>query len=227
MPLSRRPEARRRGSPWTGLGTVVAKETADHLSGARMIVIEGLVMCAIGCAFGVLLSFFAAFAFPLIPAIGDMISFKPSLRLMAATIGAAFLLCAIGALWAASGATGSVMASLLVRAGVGRLRIIDRDYVEASNLQRQVLFGISNIGQDKVEAAAKRLRDLNPDCNIIPHKTIVNSSNVLELIKDYDIIIDGTDNFPTRYLVNDACVLLGKPNVYGSIFRFEGQASVF
>src|SRR5256714_1732688 len=126
-----------------------------------------------------------------------------------------------------AGGLGCPISLYLAAAGVGTIGLADVDVVSPSNLQRQVLFGISNIGEDKVEAAAKRLRDLNPDCNIIPHKTIVNSSNVLELIKDYDIIIDGTDNFPTRYCVGDACVIAKKPNVYGSIFRFEGQVTVF
>ena len=94
-------------------------------------------------------------------------------------------------------------------------------------MQRQVLFGNAVLGEPKVEAAAKRLKDLNPDTKLILHKTIVNSENVMDLIKDYDVIVDGTDNFPTRYCVNDACVLLKKPNVYGSIFRFEGMVTVF
>src|SRR6266513_2238462 len=103
----------------------------------------------------------------------------------------------------------------------------DVDVVSPSNLQRQVIFGVSSIGEDKVKAAAKRLKDLNPDVKVIEHKTIVNSANVMDLLKDYDVIVDGTDNFPTRYCVNDACVLLKKPNVYGSIFRFEGMVTVF
>jgi molybdopterin/thiamine biosynthesis adenylyltransferase/rhodanese-related sulfurtransferase len=101
------------------------------------------------------------------------------------------------------------------------------DVVSPSNLQRQVLFGVSSVGEDKVVAAAKRLKDLNPDCKVITHKTVVNSTNVMELIRDYDIVIDGTDNFPTRYCVGDACVLQKKPNVYGSIFRFEGMVTIF
>ncbi|MGA2442895.1 MAG: ThiF family adenylyltransferase, partial [Tepidisphaeraceae bacterium] len=115
----------------------------------------------------------------------------------------------------------------LAAAGVGTIGLADVDVVSPSNLQRQVLFGVSSIGEDKVKAAGKRLKDLNPDVKIIEHKTVVNSSNVLDLVKDYDVIIDGTDNFPTRYCVNDACVLLKKPNVYGSIFRFEGMVTVF
>jgi len=126
-----------------------------------------------------------------------------------------------------AGGLGCPISLYLAAAGVGTIGLADVDVVSPSNLQRQVLFGISTLGVDKVRAAAERLRDLNPDARIIEHKTIVNSSNVLELLADYDIIIDGTDNFPTRYCVNDACVLLKKPNVYGSIFRFEGMVTVF
>jgi molybdopterin/thiamine biosynthesis adenylyltransferase/rhodanese-related sulfurtransferase len=126
-----------------------------------------------------------------------------------------------------AGGLGCPIALYLAAAGVGTIGLADVDVVSPSNLQRQVLFGISNIGEDKVQAAAKRLKDVNPDCNVIPHKVLVNSQNVMDLIKDYDIIIDGTDNFPTRYCVGDACVLAKKPNVYGSIFRFDGQVTVF
>jgi molybdopterin/thiamine biosynthesis adenylyltransferase/rhodanese-related sulfurtransferase len=126
-----------------------------------------------------------------------------------------------------AGGLGCPISLYLAAAGVGTIGLADIDVVSPSNLQRQILFGVSNVGEDKVKAAAKRLKDVNPDCNVIEHKTIVNSSNVLDLIKDYDVIIDGTDNFPTRYCVGDACVLLKKPNVYGSIFRFEGMVTVF
>ncbi|HEX4055705.1 MAG TPA: molybdopterin-synthase adenylyltransferase MoeB [Tepidisphaeraceae bacterium] len=126
-----------------------------------------------------------------------------------------------------AGGLGCPISLYLAAAGVGTIGLADVDVVSPSNLQRQVLFGVSNIGEEKVTAAAKRLKDLNPDVRINEHKTVVNGSNVLDLIKDYDIIIDGTDNFPTRYCVNDACVLLKKPNVYGSIFRFEGMVTVF
>jgi adenylyltransferase/sulfurtransferase len=104
---------------------------------------------------------------------------------------------------------------------------VDFDVVDESNLHRQVLFGRSSVGKPKIQAATERLRDVNPHIKVVPHEVRLDSSNALELFKDYDVIVDGTDNFPTRYLVNDACVLLGKPNVYGSIFRFEGQVSVF
>jgi adenylyltransferase/sulfurtransferase len=126
-----------------------------------------------------------------------------------------------------AGGLGCPISLYLAAAGVGTIGLADVDVVSPSNLQRQVLFGVSSIGEDKVKAAGKRLKDLNPDVKIIEHKTVVNSSNVLDLVKDYDVIIDGTDNFPTRYCVNDACVLLKKPNVYGSIFRFEGMVTVF
>jgi adenylyltransferase/sulfurtransferase len=126
-----------------------------------------------------------------------------------------------------AGGLGCPISLYLAAAGVGTIGLADVDVVSPSNLQRQVLFGVSSVGEDKVKAAAKRLRDLNPDCNVVEHKTIVDSSNVMDLIKDYDIVIDGTDNFPTRYCVGDACVLAGKPNVYGSIFRFEGMITVF
>ena len=126
-----------------------------------------------------------------------------------------------------AGGLGCPISLYLAAAGIGTIGLADVDVVSPSNLQRQVLFGVSTIGEDKVKVAAKRLKDLNPDVNVIEHKTVVNSGNVMELLKDYDVIIDGTDNFPTRYCVNDACVLLKKPNVYGSIFRFEGMITVF
>jgi adenylyltransferase/sulfurtransferase len=126
-----------------------------------------------------------------------------------------------------AGGLGCPISLYLAAAGVGTIGLADVDVVSPSNLQRQVLFGTNDIGEDKVKAAARRLKDLNPDVKLIEHKTIVNSSNVMDLIRDYDVIIDGTDNFPTRYCVNDACVLQKKPNVYGSIFRFEGMVTVF
>jgi len=126
-----------------------------------------------------------------------------------------------------AGGLGCPISLYLAAAGVGTIGLADIDVVSPSNLQRQILFGVSDVGVDKVAAAGKRLKDLNPDVKIIEHKTIVNSSNVLDLVAQYDVIIDGTDNFPTRYCVNDACVMLKKPNVYGSIFRFEGMVTVF
>ncbi len=126
-----------------------------------------------------------------------------------------------------SGGLGSPVLLYLAAAGVGTLGIVDFDVVDDSNLQRQVLFGVDEIGKPKVEAAKRRLEALNPYIRIQLHNTHINSQNALDIIKDYDVIADGTDNFPTRYLVNDAAVLLGKPNVYASIFQFEGQVSVF
>jgi adenylyltransferase/sulfurtransferase len=115
----------------------------------------------------------------------------------------------------------------LAAAGVGTLGLIDDDVVDTSNLQRQILFSTADVGRPKVEVAKERLIGLNPDVTVHALQTRLDSSNALELLADYDVILDGTDNFPTRYLTNDACVLLGLPNVHGSIFRFEGQASVF
>ena len=126
-----------------------------------------------------------------------------------------------------AGGLGCPISLYLAAAGVGTIGLADADVVSPSNLQRQVLFGTSNVGEDKVKVASQKLRDLNPDVGVIEHKCVVNSSNVLDLIKEYDLVIDGTDNFPTRYCVNDACVMQRKPNVYGSIFRFEGMVTVF
>ena len=126
-----------------------------------------------------------------------------------------------------TGGLGCPAAQYLAAAGVGRIGLIDDDVVARSNLQRQILFTTADVGRPKVEVAQERLSGLNPDVKIDAYQTRLDSNNALELFADYDIILDGTDNFPTRYLTNDACVLLGKPNVHGSIFRFEGQASVF
>jgi len=126
-----------------------------------------------------------------------------------------------------TGGLGAPCGMYLAAAGIGRLGIVDFDVVESSNLQRQIIHGTADIGRPKIESARDRLRDINPHIEIETHETRLSSSNALSLFGNYDIVVDGTDNFPTRYLVNDACVLLHKPNVYGSIFRFEGQASVF
>ncbi len=126
-----------------------------------------------------------------------------------------------------TGGLGSPLAMYLAAAGVGRIGLVDYDVVDASNLQRQVVHGTSTVGMLKVESARQRILDINPDIRVDTYNEAFTSANALDLARPYDIIIDGTDNFPTRYLVNDVCVLLGKPNVYGSIFRFEGQASVF
>jgi len=126
-----------------------------------------------------------------------------------------------------TGGLGAPLGLYLAAAGVGKLGLVDFDVVDFTNLQRQVTFGTSDVGKFKSEAARERLSNLNPAIEIVAYETKLTSENALELFKDYDVIVDGTDNFPTRYLVNDACILLGKPNVYGSIFRFEGQATVF
>ena len=126
-----------------------------------------------------------------------------------------------------AGGLGSPAALYLAAAGVGTLGIVDFDTVDFSNLQRQILHGTPDVGRSKLASAKDKLNAINPNVNIVLHETALTSQNALELFEPYDVILDGTDNFPTRYLVNDACVLLGKPNVYGSIFRFEGQASVF
>jgi sulfur-carrier protein adenylyltransferase/sulfurtransferase len=126
-----------------------------------------------------------------------------------------------------TGGLGAPLGLYVAAAGVGRIGLVDFDVVDMTNLQRQIMFGSADVGHPKTAAAAARLRDLNPDIQIDTYETRLTSENALELFKDYDIIVDGTDNFPTRYLVNDACILLGKQNVYGSIFRFEGQITVF
>ena len=126
-----------------------------------------------------------------------------------------------------TGGLGAPLGLYLAAAGVGTLGLVDFDNVDASNLQRQVIHGTRDVGRPKIASAADRLHDVNPNVTLRTYETRLTSANALEILRDYDIVVDGTDNFPTRYLVNDACVLLGKPNVYGSIFRFEGQASVF
>ena len=126
-----------------------------------------------------------------------------------------------------AGGLGSAVGLYLAAAGIGRIGLVEFDTVDASNLQRQILYGTRDVRRPKIEAAAERLTDVNPHIEIRPHAARLTSENALDILRGYDIVVDGTDNFPTRYLVNDACVLLGKPNIYGSIFRFEGQASVF
>ena len=126
-----------------------------------------------------------------------------------------------------AGGLGSPAALYLAAAGVGRLGIVDFDTVDFSNLHRQILHGTPDVGRPKLQSARERVNAVNPEVQVETYETALTSKNALDLFRDYDVILDGTDNFPTRYLVNDACVLLGKPNAYGSIFRFEGQASVF
>ncbi len=126
-----------------------------------------------------------------------------------------------------TGGLGSPLGLYLAAAGVGTIGLVDFDVVDESNLQRQIIHGTKDVGRPKIESAKERLKDINPNTNIDAYETRLTSENALELFREYDVVVDGTDNFPTRYLVNDACVLTKKPNVYGSIFRFEGQASVF
>ncbi|MEM7725145.1 MAG: molybdopterin-synthase adenylyltransferase MoeB [Cyanobacteria bacterium P01_A01_bin.45] len=126
-----------------------------------------------------------------------------------------------------TGGLGSPLLLYLAAAGIGRIGIVDFDIVDSSNLQRQVIHGTSWVGKPKIESAKSRILEINPHCQVDLHETRLSSENALDILQPYDVVVDGTDNFPTRYLVNDACVLLDKPNVYGSIFRFEGQATVF
>lgn len=126
-----------------------------------------------------------------------------------------------------TGGLGSPLLLYLAAAGIGRIGIVDFDIVDTSNLQRQVIHGTSWVGKPKIESAKNRIHEINPHCQVDLYETRLSAENALDIMKPYDIVVDGTDNFPTRYLVNDACVLLDKPNVYGSIFRFEGQATVF
>ncbi|MEA5467660.1 molybdopterin-synthase adenylyltransferase MoeB [Spirulina sp. 06S082] len=126
-----------------------------------------------------------------------------------------------------TGGLGSPLLLYLAAAGIGRIGIVDFDIVDSSNLQRQIIHGISWVGKPKIESAKNRIQEINPNCQVDLYETRLSAENALDIIKPYDIVVDGTDNFPTRYLTNDACVLLNKPNVYGSIFRFEGQATVF
>ncbi|MEO0541921.1 MAG: molybdopterin-synthase adenylyltransferase MoeB, partial [Cyanobacteria bacterium P01_A01_bin.105] len=126
-----------------------------------------------------------------------------------------------------TGGLGSPLLVYLAAAGVGRIGIVDFDIVDHSNLQRQIIHGTSWVGKPKIESAKHRILEINPHCQVDLYETRLSADNALDILKPYDVVVDGTDNFPTRYLVNDACVLLGKPNVYGSIFRFEGQATVF
>ena len=126
-----------------------------------------------------------------------------------------------------AGGLGAPLGLYLTAAGIGRIGIVDFDVVDFTNLQRQVIHSTADVGRKKLDSAAEKMKAINPYVEIVKHETALSSENALDILKDYDLVVDGTDNFPTRYLVNDACVLLGKPNVYGSIFRFEGQATVF
>jgi sulfur-carrier protein adenylyltransferase/sulfurtransferase len=136
-------------------------------------------------------------------------------------------ICSTSVLCIGAGGLGSPIAMYLAAAGVGKLGLVDFDTVDFSNLQRQIIHGTSDVGRPKTESARETIQRINPNVEVVVHATRLTSENALEIVRAYDIVVDGTDNFPTRYLTNDACVLLKKVNVYGSIFRFEGQASVF
>ncbi|HWD20397.1 MAG TPA: molybdopterin-synthase adenylyltransferase MoeB [Verrucomicrobiae bacterium] len=136
-------------------------------------------------------------------------------------------ICAASVLCIGAGGLGSPIAMYLAAAGIGKIGIVDFDTVDFSNLQRQIIHGTADVGRSKAESARDTINEINPNVEVVLHNTRITSENALEILAPYDIVVDGTDNFPTRYLTNDACVLLKKPNVYGSIFRFEGQASVF
>ncbi len=126
-----------------------------------------------------------------------------------------------------TGGLGAPLGLYLAAAGIGKIGLVDFDVVDHTNLHRQIIHGTKDVGRPTIDSAAETMRDINPNVEIVKHEVALTSENALDIIKDYDLVVDGTDNFPTRYLVNDACVLLGKPNVYGSIFRFEGQATIF
>jgi adenylyltransferase/sulfurtransferase len=136
-------------------------------------------------------------------------------------------ICSSSVLCIGAGGLGSPIAMYLAAAGVGKIGIVDFDTVDFSNLQRQIIHGTGDVGRPKAESAKETINSINPNVEVVIHNTRLTSENALDIIDQYDVVVDGTDNFPTRYLTNDACVLLKKPNVYGSIFRFEGQASVF
>lgn len=157
----------------------------------------------------------------------EMLRYSRHLALPEISLEGQLKLKAAGVLLVGAGGLGAPAGLYLAGAGVGRLGIVDCDAVELTNLHRQITFGTPDVGRSKVETAAERLRNLNPEVEIVVHAIRLTSENALEILSGYDVIVDATDNFPARYLINDACVLLGKPDVYGSAFRFEGQASVF
>src|SRR5882757_1377006 len=136
-------------------------------------------------------------------------------------------ICSTSVLCIGAGGLGSPIAMYLAAAGIGKMGLLDFDTVDFSNLQRQIAHATDDVGRPKTQSAAETIKGINPNVEVVLHNTRISSDNAMEIIGQYDIVVDGTDNFPTRYLTNDACVLLKKPNVYGSIFRFEGQASVF
>ena len=157
----------------------------------------------------------------------DLLRYSRQIMLPQVDIDGQERLLASRALIVGAGGLGSPVALYLAAAGVGTIGVVDFDEVDYSNLQRQIIHGTPDVGRSKLESAKERLNALNPEVEVVTHEMAVSSQNALELFAGYDLVVDGTDNFPTRYLVNDACVLSGKPNIYGSIYRFEGQASVF
>jgi adenylyltransferase/sulfurtransferase len=164
-----------------------------------------------------------------LPALGndEILRYSRHLLMPEVTLEGQRRLKAARVLCVGAGGLGSPLALYLGAAGVGTLGIVEHDVVDVTNLQRQILHATTDVGQPKLRSAAARVRALNPHVEVRPFETRLTSQNALDILRDFDVVVDGTDNFATRYLVNDACVILGKPNVYGSIFRFEGQASVF
>lgn len=201
------------------------EEEVRYLAGDRTAVAEGDTITIVPSIAGGASAIAAAVGGDLSPE--EVLRYSRHLIMPEVAMGGQRKLKAARVLLVGTGGLGSPLGLYLTAAGVGTLGLVDFDVVDATNLQRQVLYGSSDVGRPKLDAAAERLRDINPHVEIIPHAVRLTSENALRILEPYDVVVDGTDNFPTRYLVNDACVLLGKPNVYGSIFRFEGQVSVF
>jgi adenylyltransferase/sulfurtransferase len=209
------------------INVYVGDEDIRHLDGAATEVKEGeTVMIVPSIAGG---SFVAAVEVDELPKLSNEEYARYSRHLILPEVGleGQRKLKAARVLMIGTGGLGSPLGLYLAAAGVGTLGIVDFDVVDESNLQRQIIHGTRDVGRPKIASATDRLKDINPNTNVEAFETRLTSENALELFREFDVIVDGTDNFPTRYLVNDACVLTGKPNVYGSIFRFEGQATVF
>ena len=216
-----------RGALRSFVNVYLNEEDIRHQSGATTSVKDGdLLMIVPSIAGGVTAEVAIT---PELPALSNEEIARYSRHLIMPEVGieGQRKLKAASVLMIGTGGLGAPLGMYLAAAGVGRLGIMDFDVVDASNLQRQIIHGTKDVGRRKTESARDRLRDINPHIEIETHEARLTSDNALRLFDNYDIVVDGTDNFPTRYLVNDACVLTGKPNVYGSIFRFEGQASVF
>lgn len=226
------PELRRhlyddRGALRSFVNVYLNDEDIRHQSGAATAVNEGDVLLIVPAIAGGVMT--EAEVAADLPALSNEEIARYSRHLIMPEVGieGQRKLKAASVLMIGTGGLGAPLGMYLAAAGVGRLGIMDFDVVDASNLQRQIIHGTKDVGRRKTESARDRLRDINPHIEIETHEARLTSDNALRLFENYDIVVDGTDNFPTRYLVNDACVLTGKPNVYGSIFRFEGQASVF